>query len=246
MRPGGVSGAAAQVTERGRGRRLPVEGDDREVGGHAGAPLWFHSDRASQACPASVVLTDAADTLAAVPEVLTDEPLAPRTTLRLGGPARWLVEATTEAEVVDAVRAADAAGRAAARARGRQQRRDRRRGLRRHRRPRRDRGVERDDGAGGRVRLTVAAGEPWDEVVAGAVADGLAGVECLSGIPGLDRRDADPERRRLRAGGRVDDHLGSRARPPRPARSASCRRPTAASPTAQRVQGARAATSSWR
>ena len=33
-------------------------------------------------------------------------------------------------------------------------------------------------------RLTVAAGEPWDAFVAACVADGLAGVECLSGIPG--------------------------------------------------------------
>jgi UDP-N-acetylmuramate dehydrogenase len=30
----------------------------------------------------------------------------------------------------------------------------------------------------------VAAGEPWDDVIAGAVDAGLAGVECLSGIPG--------------------------------------------------------------
>ena len=45
------------------------------------------------------------------------------------------------------------------------------------------RGIERraDDGA---VRLSVAAGESWDELVAGAVADGLVGVECLGGIPG--------------------------------------------------------------
>jgi UDP-N-acetylmuramate dehydrogenase len=35
------------------------------------------------------------------------------------------------------------------------------------------------------VLLTVAAGEDWDAVVAGTVADGLAGLECLSGIPGL-------------------------------------------------------------
>ncbi len=33
-------------------------------------------------------------------------------------------------------------------------------------------------------RLTVAAGEPWDDVVAYCVAEGLAGIECLSGIPG--------------------------------------------------------------
>ncbi len=35
------------------------------------------------------------------------------------------------------------------------------------------------------VRVTVAAGEDWDRVVASCVATGLAGVECLSGIPGL-------------------------------------------------------------
>ena len=33
--------------------------------------------------------------------------------------------------------------------------------------------------------MTVAAGEEWDAVVARTVAEGLAGVECLSGIPGL-------------------------------------------------------------
>jgi UDP-N-acetylmuramate dehydrogenase len=37
----------------------------------------------------------------------------------------------------------------------------------------------------GRVTVTVAAGEDWDTVVASCVAEGLAGLECLSGIPGL-------------------------------------------------------------
>src|SRR5215216_6731488 len=41
------------------------------------------------------------------------------------------------------------------------------------------RGVERDG-----TRLTVAAGEDWDALVARCVADGLQGFECLSGIPG--------------------------------------------------------------
>jgi UDP-N-acetylmuramate dehydrogenase len=45
------------------------------------------------------------------------------------------------------------------------------------------RGIERR-AEDGRVRLSVAAGESWDELVAGAVADGLVGVECLAGIPG--------------------------------------------------------------
>jgi UDP-N-acetylmuramate dehydrogenase len=44
------------------------------------------------------------------------------------------------------------------------------------------RGVSRGAGPG---VLTVAAGEDWDAVVAGTVAAGLAGLECLSGIPGL-------------------------------------------------------------
>jgi UDP-N-acetylmuramate dehydrogenase len=35
------------------------------------------------------------------------------------------------------------------------------------------------------VELTAAAGEPWDAVVALAVERGWAGLECLSGIPGL-------------------------------------------------------------
>lgn len=36
----------------------------------------------------------------------------------------------------------------------------------------------------GHVDLTVAAGHPWDDVAARAVAEGWSGVECLSGIPG--------------------------------------------------------------
>jgi UDP-N-acetylmuramate dehydrogenase len=35
------------------------------------------------------------------------------------------------------------------------------------------------------VEVTAQAGEPWDGLVASAVAQGWAGVECLSGIPGL-------------------------------------------------------------
>jgi UDP-N-acetylmuramate dehydrogenase len=34
------------------------------------------------------------------------------------------------------------------------------------------------------VDVTVVAGEDWDDVVAATIAEGLAGLECLSGIPG--------------------------------------------------------------
>ena len=113
--------------------------------------------------------------------------LAELTTLRVGGPAARLVEATTVDELVDAVLDAQAhddewlvlgggsnvlvgdAGvdgtviRVATR------------------------GIERlPDAESSRrpVRLRVAAGEPWDELVAHTVAEGFAGLEALSGIPG--------------------------------------------------------------
>jgi UDP-N-acetylmuramate dehydrogenase len=117
------------------------------------------------------------------PVVLPDlaVPLAPLTTLRLGGPTRRLVEARSADEVVTAVRDADEpvlvmgggsnlviadAGwpgvvvRVASRGRRVERRKD------------------------GSVLLTVEAGEDWDDVVAATVADGLGGLECLSGIPG--------------------------------------------------------------
>lgn len=46
------------------------------------------------------------------------------------------------------------------------------------------RGLEMVERAAPKVTVRAAAGEPWDEMVAACVARGLAGVECLSGIPG--------------------------------------------------------------
>jgi UDP-N-acetylmuramate dehydrogenase len=102
--------------------------------------------------------------------------LASLTTLRLGGPARSLIEATTEAELVDAVRSAR--GPLLVLAGG-------------------SNVVIADEGFDGTVvrvlsrgverggeRLVVQAGEPWDVLVADCVAAGLQGFECLSGIPG--------------------------------------------------------------
>ena len=40
-------------------------------------------------------------------------------------------------------------------------------------------------GRGSRVTVTAAAGENWDSLTAMCAAEGLAGVECLAGIPGL-------------------------------------------------------------
>jgi UDP-N-acetylmuramate dehydrogenase len=114
----------------------------------------------------------------------SDVPLAPLTTLRLGGPARRLVTVYDERELVEVVRAADAAEEpllvlgggsnvvlpdagfdgtvVRIAVRGLAGRRE-----------------------GERVTLDVAAGEDWEAFVATCVADRLVGVEALSGVPGL-------------------------------------------------------------
>jgi UDP-N-acetylmuramate dehydrogenase len=108
--------------------------------------------------------------------------LADHTTLRLGGPARHLVVAESDADIIDAVRAADAAGEPLLVLGGGSNL------------------VVADEGFDGTVlqvatrglaaaplaehALQVEAGVDWDHVVALAVDEGYAGVEALSGIPG--------------------------------------------------------------
>ena len=113
-----------------------------------------------------------------------DVALAPRSSLRVGGPARWFAEATSAADVASAFswgRAHDVpmvvlgGGTNVVVA---------------------DEGLDalvvamrplglaiEDDGDA--LLVTAAAGEPWDGVVDASVARGGAGLECLSGIPGL-------------------------------------------------------------
>jgi len=114
------------------------------------------------------------------------ERLADHTTLRLGGPARAWVRATTEAELVEAMATTDGpvlvlgggsnlvvadagfdgtvveVATAGVRA-----------------------DVEDDDATCGGALVTVAAGESWDDLVARAVEREWVGVEALAGIPGL-------------------------------------------------------------
>ncbi len=110
-------------------------------------------------------------------------PLAPYTTLSIGGPARYFIHAETENRVMEAVRfaaekqvpililgggsnmlVADAGFPGLVLHVG-------------------IKGIEWFD-EGNRVRLTAGAGEEWDNVVAQCVDRDLAGIECLSGIPG--------------------------------------------------------------
>jgi UDP-N-acetylmuramate dehydrogenase len=116
--------------------------------------------------------------------IAEDVPLAPLTTLGVGGPARYFVTASSEAALIEAVAWAETRAipllvlgggsnvvvadhgfqglvvRVAMRGVSVQQ-------LARH------------------VELSAAAGEPWDDLVRYSVAQGWAGFECLSGIPGL-------------------------------------------------------------
>ena len=125
-------------------------------------------------------------------EPIADVPLAALTTLGLGGPARWVFTAEDEEDVREI--------RAWARARrlpifvlgggsnvvvadagfdGVVLRSDRLRGVAL------DVRQDTEGGDDGEVWVSAAAGEPWDELVSLCVANGLAGIECLAGIPGL-------------------------------------------------------------
>jgi UDP-N-acetylmuramate dehydrogenase len=109
--------------------------------------------------------------------------LADYTTLRLGGQAARFREAGTEMDLIEAVRAADAEAEPVLVLGGGSNL------------------VVADEGypgvvvlvaytgldfvhAGHNVEVTAASGQDWDELVQQCVAVGLAGVECLSGIPG--------------------------------------------------------------
>jgi UDP-N-acetylmuramate dehydrogenase len=106
------------------------------------------------------------------------------TTLRLGGPARRLQRAGSEQELVEAVRAADAAGEPLLVLAGGSNVVVADDGFDGVVVQVATRGIERVELRDGRVWLDVAAGEDWDALVATCVVDGLAGVEALSGIPG--------------------------------------------------------------
>lgn len=112
-----------------------------------------------------------------------DVPLGPLTTLELGGPARYLVNAESPAEVTRAVEWARLRDAPVAVLGGGSNVVVADRGF--------DglvvrvvlRGIETGSERGA-TSLTAAAGESWDGVVARAVDEGLAGIECLSGVPG--------------------------------------------------------------
>jgi UDP-N-acetylmuramate dehydrogenase len=116
-------------------------------------------------------------------QFLEKVPLAAYTTFQIGGPARWFAEATSEDDIAAGIAFATErklplfilgggsnllvsdAGFSGLVLRIALE------------------GIV-STGAGGSSIISAAAGEDWDGLVAYAVAAGLAGIECLSGIPG--------------------------------------------------------------
>jgi UDP-N-acetylmuramate dehydrogenase len=116
-------------------------------------------------------------------ELLEHAPLGSRTTLGVGGPARYLVEARSESELLEALTWASQRGVTVRVLGGGSNLVVADRGF--------DglvlavalRGLSLSSETGDAV-LSAKAGEPWDGVVARSVARGLGGLEGLSGIPG--------------------------------------------------------------
>ena len=174
--------------------------------------------------------------------IITDGvPLARLTTLRVGGPARRLLTATTTDAVIDAVSGCDTRGEPVLVLGGGSNLliadggfdgtvvRVATRGIE----------VDSDERCGGATSGSPPAsrGTTWWR----SLSTGLGGRRGPLGDPGLDRRDAGAERRRLRRRRWPRPSPGTRLGPPRPARCAPSRRPTAGSATARRVQARRPA-----
>ncbi len=112
-------------------------------------------------------------------------PLAPLSTLGVGGAAQYLVTATTEAEVIDALRWAHERGLPVHVLGGGSNLVVSDSGVRGLVLRIALRGLTRVRASAGVCTFSVAAGEAWDELVARTVEEDCQGLECLSGIPGL-------------------------------------------------------------
>ena len=111
-------------------------------------------------------------------------PLAPLTTLGVGGPARWLVNASTEAEIEEALAFARAQHLPVFVLGGGSNLLVSDKGFAGLVLQVALQGIVQSAPSDGRVLLRVAAGESWDRLVQHTVERNLAGMECLAGIPG--------------------------------------------------------------
>jgi UDP-N-acetylmuramate dehydrogenase len=112
------------------------------------------------------------------------EPLGPRTTLGLGGRARYFVEAESDGDVTSALESARARGLRVGVMGGGSNLVVPDGGFDGVVIAMASRGIV-EEREGDVVRVRARAGEPWDAFVEAMVAKGHQGLECLSGIPGL-------------------------------------------------------------
>jgi UDP-N-acetylmuramate dehydrogenase len=117
--------------------------------------------------------------------VITDVRLADLTTLRIGGPADRLVTVTTEEDLIEAIRDADAAKQPALLLSGGSNVVIGDEGFRGTVIQIATTGIRVDADACSGAMVRIAAGEDWDGVVQRAIAEGWSGLESMSGIPGL-------------------------------------------------------------
>lgn len=110
--------------------------------------------------------------------------LADLTTLRLGGPARSVIEAHSPDDLVDAARVADEAGDPLLLVAGGSNLIVSDAGLDGTALLVRSTGIAVDSDMCSGATVTVQAGEPWDDLVARAIEERWIGIEALSGIPG--------------------------------------------------------------
>jgi len=111
--------------------------------------------------------------------------LAGYTTLGLGGPAARFIEADSDDQVIAEVREADAGGEAVLVLGGGSNLVVADEGFPGTVLHLTTRGVTITAGRDGAATVAAAAGEDWDALVGRCVDEGLSGIECLSGIPGL-------------------------------------------------------------
>ncbi|WP_436588827.1 UDP-N-acetylmuramate dehydrogenase [Rothia sp. HC945] len=140
-------------------------------------------------------------------DLVTETLLSELTTLGVGGPAGSYVRADDEANIIDAVREADASGRPLLVLGGGSNLVIADRGFDGTVVHVASRGTEILSEDNGRVRLWAAAGEPWDDLVRSSLDQGLSGLETLSGIPGIT--GATPVQNVGAYGTEISQHFGA-------------------------------------
>jgi UDP-N-acetylmuramate dehydrogenase len=110
--------------------------------------------------------------------------LGAHTTLRLGGSSRYVASVHSRTDIISGVRDARGAGEPLLILAGGSNVVIADEGFPGTTLLLRTTGIEVAPAGDGEVTVTVQAGQAWDDLVAMTVAEGLAGIECLSGIPG--------------------------------------------------------------